>query len=691
MIKLFPVGESMRKILSFAFLFTLFMAGFAPIVAFCDDGGFRSRVEDVDWKHDGTLAGGCANKKSGDHCTTDKRKFTEDKGMCKLLTAKRGQTAELSCSAQACNEGYLLWFDAKGNNMGVCHTLKAAQDLCDKHKERCSDGKVFGPNLIDNPNTGYEGQGAAYKGCLCQPDCENTYKGNPEAISCCLWESYDRAEWDKSANQCKCKDGNWKYNSETKMGRCLSEPMQNIAQRGITSVPSITTETHMTKRCPYEATGIYPDCDCGPDNRYNKERNMCSRIVRCNENVATWDGSACVCKDEGKIYIENEESVFESKCECPERGQIYKEGKCVKPEPDDITECPTGTHGEYPTCICDDEDKYFEVDENKCVEIDKCPNGSHGTYPYCVCDDENKYFEVDKNQCIEYETETECPAEAPGVYPDCVCDDDNKQYDRKQNKCVSRCNEKVATWNGTECVCEEQDYIYKNGKCEEDPEKRLKKKQQAYDEAKENETSLENRILGGATMAATGLGGMELAMGLAEQKADEAAAEDMAAYLATFRCSYAPGKSVKGGPDPIELPGGNDETFLNLRNEYMTLASSLKERKESLGMKPGLESEEILDKSQMGLYDDENVGVTSGTYSSLYRAMALNSAVDQEKIDADKQTSEKRVNIGGTVGGIGAVGGAVGNSLINGKLGDTIGGGDSGVITGAVDGLLKSE
>ena len=215
--------------------------------------------------------------------------------------------------------------------------------------------------------------------------------------------------------------------------------------------------------------------------------------------------------------------------------------------------------------------------------------------------------------------------------------------------------------------------------------------EQNYKNAKARENSLANRVLTAATMAATGLGGMELAMGLAEQKADEAAEQDMAAYLATFRCSYAPGKSVKGGPDPIELPGGNDTVFLNLRNEYMTLAASLKERKESLGKKPGLESEEILDKSQIGLYDDENVGITGGAYASIYRATALNSAADQEKIDADKQTSEKRVNIGGTVGGIGAVGGAVGNSLINGKLGDMVGGGDSGVITGAVDGLLKSE
>ena len=74
----------------------------------------------------------------------------------------------------------------------------------------------------------------------------------------------------------------------------------------------------------------------------------------------------------------------------------------------------------------------------------------------------------------------------------------------------------------------------------------------------------------------------------------------------------------------------------------------------------------------MGLYDDENTGITGGAYSSLYRAMALNSAEDQSKIDADKEKSEKRMKIGGTVAGIGVVGGIVGNSLINGKLGELI-------------------
>ena len=214
---------------------------------------------------------------------------------------------------------------------------------------------------------------------------------------------------------------------------------------------------------------------------------------------------------------------------------------------------------------------------------------------------------------------------------------------------------------------------------------RLEALKKRYDDAKARENSLANRLLGGLTMAATGLGGMELAMGLAEQRADEEAARDMAAYLETFRCSYGNGHSVKAGLEPIELPGGNDGELMNLRNEYVNLAASLKERKESLGMKPGIESEEILDKANMGLYDDENVGITGGAYSSLYRATALNSEEDQAKINADKEKSEKRVKIGGTVAGVGAVGGAVGNSMINGKLGEVFNDGkDTGVIMGTV-------
>ena len=208
---------------------------------------------------------------------------------------------------------------------------------------------------------------------------------------------------------------------------------------------------------------------------------------------------------------------------------------------------------------------------------------------------------------------------------------------------------------------------------------------------KDKEQSIENRALGAIGAGTVGIGGMMAASALSEQKADDEAAEDMAAYLATFRCTYAGGKSVKGGTEPIELPGGNDKTLMQLRNEYVTLAASLKERKESLGMKPGIESEEILDKAEMGLYDDENVGITKGHYASLYRAQTGN-AEDQAKIDAEKSKSEKRVKGGAIAAGIGVVGGIAGNALINGgsgkggglmdKVKDLVGDDESGDLLG---------
>lgn len=195
--------------------------------------------------------------------------------------------------------------------------------------------------------------------------------------------------------------------------------------------------------------------------------------------------------------------------------------------------------------------------------------------------------------------------------------------------------------------------------------------QKAYEDAKNKEQSLANRTLTALTVAATGIGGMELARGLAEQKADKDAERDMEAYMATFRCEYGNGKSVKGGTTEIELPGGNDPEIMKLRNEYFALAADLKERKEALGMKPGIESEVILDKAQMGLYDDENTGITGGAYASLYRAK-MGSETDQSKIDEEKDKSKKRVIAGGVLSGVGVVGGVVGDSLINGKLGEMI-------------------
>ena len=162
-----------------------------------------------------------------------------------------------------------------------------------------------------------------------------------------------------------------------------------------------------------------------------------------------------------------------------------------------------------------------------------------------------------------------------------------------------------------------------------------------------------------------GIGAMELAQGLAEQTADKNANMDMDAYIATFRCTYGNGKQVKGGPEEVELPGGNDQNMMNLRAQYIALANDLKERKAALDMTPGIESEEILDKSQMGLYDDESIGITGGAYGSLYRAKELGSEKDQAKLDEEATTSKNRVMGGGIALGAGAVIGVGGNMLIN--------------------------
>ncbi len=212
----------------------------------------------------------------------------------------------------------------------------------------------------------------------------------------------------------------------------------------------------------------------------------------------------------------------------------------------------------------------------------------------------------------------------------------------------------------------------KDDRTDEEKKKALEEKEKAYKEAKETEQSLANRTLTAATTAATGIGGMELAMGLAQQAADAYADESMAAYLATMRCTYGRTHQVKAGPEEIELPGGNNQNMMNLRAEYFALAADLKERKAALGMQPGIESEEILDKAATGLYDDENIGITSGAYASLYRAQMLGSEEDQKKIDEERKASKNRVIGGAVAAGVGVVGGIVGNSLINGKLGEKL-------------------
>lgn len=198
---------------------------------------------------------------------------------------------------------------------------------------------------------------------------------------------------------------------------------------------------------------------------------------------------------------------------------------------------------------------------------------------------------------------------------------------------------------------------------EEESQKKIEELQKNADEMKKTEQSTANKLLGGASIAATGIGGMQLASAIAENRADDAAERDMAAYLATFRCDYGQGRNIMGGETDVQLPGGNQ--LLPLYTEFTTLAADLKVRKEALEMTPGIESEVILDSANMGLYDDESLGITDGAYTSLSRALSDPDGADAAEWAQQRSDTKSQLTTGAVMAGVGIVGGVVGNLLIN--------------------------
>ena len=183
------------------------------------------------------------------------------------------------------------------------------------------------------------------------------------------------------------------------------------------------------------------------------------------------------------------------------------------------------------------------------------------------------------------------------------------------------------------------------------------------DAMKANEQSTANKLLGATGMGSTGIGGMQMASAMAEENADADAEAAMRAYLATFHCNYGVGKNIPGGERDIELPGGNE--LIGLYSEYVNLANDLKIRKTALDMRPGIESEPILDAATSGLYDDVAIGKTSGAYTSLARALMDPNGADAAAWAAQKAETADKKKTGMITAGIGAGGSLVGNLTIN--------------------------
>ena len=199
---------------------------------------------------------------------------------------------------------------------------------------------------------------------------------------------------------------------------------------------------------------------------------------------------------------------------------------------------------------------------------------------------------------------------------------------------------------------------------EQTEEQQIQEKKAALNDAREREQSTANKILGGVAIGTMGMAGMELASAISEKQAMEDAEQAMRAYLSTFVCRYDDGHSVRGGETNIELPGGNE--LLPLITEYKQLAADLKLRKEALGIMPGIESEQILDKANTGLYDDEGLEQRDGAFTSVSRALMDETSQDATDWAADKDAVQQKIKTSATVAATAAVASIAANLAING-------------------------
>lgn len=324
-----------------------------------------------------------------------------------------------------------------------------------------------------------------------------------------------------------------------------------------------------------------------------------------------WKDNKLVCEIRKciKTYLPNDDGTA---CE-------KSEGPCTEEQ---IKQIEHATAGELKNKVCHatDCDGGYDPKDGKCVEI----SGDCETMP--------------KNAIAAHrEWDAASNSEV------CIVDDckDNLRVSDDKKSCVSTLSE-------------------------EDSKAKIQELQDNADAMKEREQSTANKLLGGVSIGAMGIGGMQVASALAEQNADSSAERDMSAYIATFKCSYGQETQVQGGEANITLPGAN--VLLPIYNEYVALATDLKTKKEALGMAPGIESELILDAATSGLYDNEGTGI-NGTYTSLYRALTDEDGEDAAAWAAQKSDTASQLKTGAITAGAGALVGVVGNILIN-EVGD---------------------
>ena len=332
----------------------------------------------------------------------------------------------------------------------------------------------------------------------------------------------------------------------------------------------------------------------------------------------------------------------------------------------------TGLKKGTQTCIATECNCGFKLESEKCVqwaENEQCTTDTKPALPgnaksaIMKCDGERAYCEIsDCNDGYKVSDDKKSCPSTRGDDCDATAVDKNatagtnKKVNGKMVCVITDCARGFKpNKDGTKCVAGELS--------EADSLAKIDELRDNADAMKANEQSTANKLLGATGMGATGIGGMQMASAMAEENADADAEAAMRAYLATFHCNYGAGKNIPGGERDIELPGGNE--LIGLYSEYVNLANDLKVRKTALDMRPGIESEPILDAATSGLYDDVAIGKTSGAYTSLARALMDPNGADAAAWAAQKAETADKKKTGMITAGIGAGGSLVGNLAIN--------------------------
>ena len=425
----------------------------------------------------------------------------------------------------------------------------------------------------------------------------------------------------------------------------------------------ITAKKHIDGEC-------YPSACAEPNwtlSGRDKEAKCVKQECKFEHGTGEWmkkgDTWKCTLKTCKNGYDKNDagDTCIEQLKKCTD-AQIQQHPNATK----------TGLKKGTQTCIAQECKCGFKLEGEKCVawvENEPCTADTKPALPrnaksaimkcdgkkaYCEIADCNDGYKVseDKKSCVSTRGD-DCDATA--VDPNATAGT-NKNVKGKMTCVITDCAYGFApNKDGTKCVAGELS--------KSDSLAKINELRDNADAMKDKEQSTANTLLGAAGIGATGIGGMQMASAMAEENADADAERAMRAYLATFHCNYGVGKNIAGGETNVELPGGNE--LINLYSEYVNLANDLKARKTALDMRPGIESEPILDAATSGLYDDVAIGKTSGAYASLARALMDPTGADAAEWAAQKEKTADKKKTGMITAGIGAAGSLVGNLAIN--------------------------